>query len=112
MLEIGADKQRRDFRDTSKNYAPPVVPVLEVWKPVQQEVRQLLYMYLTDDSQGSVLDRHQILSVNEVLRDGKSSRDRQRVSRCIENGRLLIRAANVSICRHGCSIGLERHQAN
>ena len=36
-------------------------------------------MYLADDSQGSVLDRHQILSVNEVLRDGKPARDRQRV---------------------------------
>lgn len=76
------DWQRRDLRDTSgqKSYSAPVIPVLEVWKPVQQEVRNLLYMYLADDSQGSVLDRHQILSVNEVLRDGKPTRDRQRVS--------------------------------
>jgi hypothetical protein len=37
-------------------------------------------MYLADDSQGSVLDRHQIMSVNEVLRDGKLTRDRQRVN--------------------------------
>lgn len=50
-----------------------------MWKPVQQEIRQLLYMYLADDSQ--VLDRHQIMSVNEVLRDGKGSRDRSRVCR-------------------------------
>lgn len=42
---------------------------------MQQEVRNLLYMYLADD--GPMFDRHQIPSVNEVLRDGK--RDKQRV---------------------------------
>jgi exocyst complex component 4 len=78
-----ADLQRRDLKDTAgqKGYSAPTIPVLEVWKPVQQEVRNLLYMYLADDSQGSVLERHQILSVNEVLRDGKTARDRQRVCR-------------------------------
>ena len=82
MSQNGADPQRKDLKDTAgqKTYSPPTIPVLEVWKPVQQEVRNLLYMYLADDSQGSVLDRRQIMSVNEVLRDGKTARDRQRVS--------------------------------
>jgi len=82
LSQSKANLQRKDLKDNSgqKSYSPPTIPVLEVWKPVQQEVRNLLYMYLADDSQGSVLDRHQIMSVNEVLRDGKTTRDRQRVS--------------------------------
>ncbi|WVW79702.1 hypothetical protein I302_101672 [Kwoniella bestiolae CBS 10118] len=71
---------RRDFKDFSLSNASTslTIPVLEVWRPVQQEVRTLLRTYLTDDSQGSTLDRHPIPTINEVLRDGKWGRDRQK----------------------------------
>ncbi|WWC59934.1 uncharacterized protein I303_102497 [Kwoniella dejecticola CBS 10117] len=71
---------RRDFKDSSLRNASTslTIPVLEVWRPVQQEVRTLLRTYLTDDSQGSTLDRHPIPTINEVLRDGKWARDKQK----------------------------------
>ncbi|WWD16813.1 hypothetical protein CI109_101245 [Kwoniella shandongensis] len=70
---------RRDFRDsTLKPNASLNIPVSEMWKPVQQEVRTLLRTYLTDESQGSRLDRHPIPTINEVLRDGRVARDRQK----------------------------------
>ncbi|OCF43069.1 exocyst complex component 4 [Kwoniella heveanensis CBS 569] len=71
---------RRDFKDTSVSGVSSSfnVPVNEVWKPVQQEVRTILRTYLTDESQGSNLDRHPIMSINEVLRDGKVARDKQK----------------------------------
>ncbi|KAL1410158.1 exocyst subunit [Vanrija albida] len=68
---------RRDFRDTSKADLNLNVPVLEIWRPVQHEVRQLLQIYLKDDSAGSKSLANAIPSVNEVLRGGKS-RDRTR----------------------------------
>ncbi|WRT65409.1 uncharacterized protein IL334_002352 [Kwoniella shivajii] len=71
---------RRDFKDSSVSNSSSSlsIPVLEIWKPVQQEVRALLRTYLTDESQGSTLDRHPIPTVNEVLRDGKIARDKQK----------------------------------
>jgi exocyst complex component 4 len=42
--------------------------LLDVWKPVQQEVRALLHDYLQDDQSGTVSSRNPIVSVNEVLR--------------------------------------------
>ncbi len=70
---------RRDFKDgTAKSSAALNIPVLEVWKPVQQEVRTLLNNYLTDEVQGSALDRHPLMSINEILRDGKIARDKQK----------------------------------
>ncbi|KAK6906905.1 hypothetical protein I203_100894 [Kwoniella mangroviensis CBS 8507] len=71
---------RRDFKDSSLSNASTslTIPVLEVWRPVQNEVRTLLRTYLTDESQGSTLDRHPIPTINEVLRDGKWGRDRQK----------------------------------
>lgn len=38
-------------------------------------------MYLSDSGQTSMLDRQHVPSVNEVLRDGRLSRDKQRASR-------------------------------
>ncbi|WVQ83526.1 hypothetical protein IAT38_005667 [Cryptococcus sp. DSM 104549] len=71
---------RRDFKDstTTKASSSLNIPVLEMWKPVQQEVRTLLSNYLTDDRPGSTLDRHPIQSVNEVLRDPRVSRDKSK----------------------------------
>jgi len=71
---------RRDFKDMSKSDRSLNVPVLEVWRPVQQEVRSLLQGYLKDESQGSLLSQSAIPSINEVLREGRFIRDRQRVS--------------------------------
>lgn len=73
-------EQRRDYRDANGAKAMPNIPVAEIWRPVQQEVRGLLYLYLSDNGPDSIIDRHQIPSVNEVLRDGKTNRDRQRAS--------------------------------
>ncbi|EIW69172.1 hypothetical protein TREMEDRAFT_31499 [Tremella mesenterica DSM 1558] len=71
--------QRRDFKDVSAKASTGLnIPVLEVWKPVQQEVRNLLQDYLTDDAQAYDSDRHPIMSINEILRDGKVARDKQR----------------------------------
>ncbi|WWC87558.1 uncharacterized protein L201_002448 [Kwoniella dendrophila CBS 6074] len=71
---------RRDFKDSSLSNSSTslTIPVLEIWKPIQQEVRTLLRTYLTDDSQGSTLDRHPIPTINEVLRDGRWARDKQK----------------------------------
>ncbi|WVR04091.1 hypothetical protein IAU60_001090 [Kwoniella sp. DSM 27419] len=71
---------RRDFKDGGNpNTASALnVPVLEFWKPIQQEVRTILRTYLTDDSQGSPLDQRRIMTINEVLREGKIARDKQK----------------------------------
>lgn len=53
-------------------------PVLEVLRPIQQEVRTLLQTYLEDNSQASVLIHNAIPSINEILREGKLVRDKQR----------------------------------
>ncbi|ODN76972.1 hypothetical protein L202_05535 [Cryptococcus amylolentus CBS 6039] len=72
---------RRDFRNlttqTGSNMSSNA-PVSEMWRPIQQEVKSLLSSYLTDDQQGSTLNRHHISSVNELMRDPRVSRDRGR----------------------------------
>ncbi|KAG6885406.1 hypothetical protein C0993_002139 [Termitomyces sp. T159_Od127] len=67
---------RRDFRDSSGAKPGSLFPLAEVWTAVQAEVRTLIYDYLTDEEQGSVSGRHPISSINEILRDGKLTRDR------------------------------------
>lgn len=95
--------QRRDFKDASivKSQSGNLLfSLLDIWKPVQQEVRlsrsflcflcllvrllifrfriprrsqvrALLHDYLTDDQTGTVSSRNPIVSVNEVLRLAK-----------------------------------------
>jgi hypothetical protein len=46
---------------------------------ISLQVRTLLYDYLTDEEQGSVSGRNPISSINEILRDGRFSRDRTKV---------------------------------
>jgi exocyst complex component 4 len=76
MVELS---QRRDFRDsTIKGSASLNIPVLEVYKPLQNAVRTLLRSYLTDDRR-SGMDSRPLMTVNEVLRDGRIARDRQKV---------------------------------
>ncbi|KAI5481854.1 exocyst complex component, sec8 subunit [Pseudohyphozyma bogoriensis] len=63
--------ERRDFKDKSMvktSSGALLFSLIEVWKPVQAEVRALLHDYLTDDQSGTVSSRNPIVSVNEVLR--------------------------------------------
>ncbi|KAM0750251.1 hypothetical protein T439DRAFT_356891 [Meredithblackwellia eburnea MCA 4105] len=67
----GRIAERRDFKDKTMvktSSGNLLFSLLEVWKPVQQEVRALLHDYLTDDQSGTVTSRNPIVSVNEVLR--------------------------------------------
>ena len=54
-----------------------VASLVEVWKPIQTEVRTLLHDYLMDDEQ-STNSRTAIISVNDVLRDARFGRDRSK----------------------------------
>ncbi|KAG6860246.1 hypothetical protein C0995_013739 [Termitomyces sp. Mi166 len=59
---------RRDFKDSSGAKPASLFPLAEV--------RTLIYDYLTDEDRGSVSGRNPISSINEILRDGKFTRDR------------------------------------
>ncbi|GAA5991883.1 hypothetical protein JCM10908_002254 [Rhodotorula pacifica] len=67
----GRIAERRDFkeaallRSSSGNF---LFSLLDLWRPLQQEVRALLHDYLTDEQDGTVTSRNPIVSVNEVLR--------------------------------------------
>ncbi|KAJ7225698.1 exocyst complex component sec8 [Mycena pura] len=67
---------RRDFKDSSGAKPGTLFPLAEIWNPVQAEVRTLIYDYLVDENQGSVSRRNPISSINEILREGKFSRDK------------------------------------
>ncbi|KAG6821359.1 hypothetical protein H0H93_014156 [Arthromyces matolae] len=69
---------RRDFKDSSGTAPGSLFPLAEIWFPVQSEVRTLIYDYLTDEDQGTVSGRNPISSINEILRDGKFTRDRSK----------------------------------
>ncbi|BGP15461.1 exocyst subunit [Rhodosporidiobolus nylandii] len=67
----GRIAERRDFKDATlvkTSSGNLLFSLLDVWKPVQQEVRALLHDYLADDQSGTVSSRNPIVSVNEVLR--------------------------------------------
>ncbi|GAA6056040.1 hypothetical protein JCM3770_006995, partial [Rhodotorula araucariae] len=67
----GRIAERRDYKDGPliKTVTGSLLfSLLDIWKPVQQEVRALLHDYLTDDQSGTVSARNPIVSVNEVLR--------------------------------------------
>ncbi|TFK36881.1 Sec8 exocyst complex component-specific domain-containing protein [Crucibulum laeve] len=67
---------RRDFKDSSGANLGVLFPLAETWSPVQAEVRNLIQDYLTDEQQGSVTGRNPITSINEILREGRFTRDR------------------------------------
>ncbi|KAG1749817.1 Sec8 exocyst complex component-specific domain-containing protein [Suillus paluster] len=69
---------RKDFKDSSGAKPGALFPLADVWLPVQAEVRTLLHDYLTDEEQGSVAGRNPISSINEVLREGRFTRDKQK----------------------------------
>lgn len=105
--------ERRDFKDGSivKSQSGNLLfSLLDVWKPVQTEVRALLHDYLTDDQTGTVSSRNPIVSVNEVLRLAKP-RDASKVScatgsdcvypQMIDPYSSSLSAANLQVCRLG-----------
>ncbi|KAJ2919296.1 hypothetical protein MD484_g1171, partial [Candolleomyces efflorescens] len=67
---------RRDYRDSSETKPGSLFPLTEVWAPVQAEVKRLISDYLEDEQQGSAASRNPITSINEILREGKFSRDK------------------------------------
>ncbi|KAH7930548.1 exocyst complex component sec8 [Leucogyrophana mollusca] len=69
---------RRDFKDSSGARPGALFPLADVWLPVQAEVRTLLHDYLTDEEQSSVAGRNPISSINEVLREGRFTRDKSK----------------------------------
>ncbi|KAH8991923.1 Sec8 exocyst complex component-specific domain-containing protein [Lactarius akahatsu] len=69
---------RRDFRDSSGTKPGALFPLGEIWMPVQVEVRGLVHDYLTDEEQGVMSGRNPISSINDVLREGRFSRDKSK----------------------------------
>ncbi|KAJ7071200.1 exocyst complex component sec8 [Mycena amicta] len=69
---------RRDFKDASGAKPGALFSLSETWTPVQAEVRTLIYDYLVDENQGSVSGRNPISSINEILREGRFSRDKSK----------------------------------
>ncbi|KAI6136490.1 hypothetical protein F5141DRAFT_1074987 [Pisolithus sp. B1] len=70
---------RRDFKDSSGAKAGALFPIADVWGLVQAEVRTLLLDYLTDEERSSVAGRNPVTSINEVLREGRFTRDKLKV---------------------------------
>ncbi|CDO72995.1 hypothetical protein BN946_scf185007.g49 [Trametes cinnabarina] len=70
---------RRDYKDSSGTKPGALFPLEEVWTPVQAEVRTLISDYITDEEQGAISGRNPISSINEVLREGRFSRDKSKV---------------------------------
>lgn len=64
--------QRKEFISSGLSY-----PFVEIWRPIQSEVRTLLHDYLTDEQDDVVAVRNTVVSINEVLRE-KKYRDRNK----------------------------------
>ncbi|KAF4573092.1 hypothetical protein EYR36_007602 [Pleurotus pulmonarius] len=67
---------RRDFKDASGAKAGSLFPLSEIWTAVQSEVRTLISDYITDEEQGTTSGRNPVSSINEILRDGRFTRDK------------------------------------
>ncbi|CAD6900494.1 unnamed protein product [Tilletia controversa] len=70
--------QRRPSRHYPDVRDVKTTSLMEVWKPIESEIRTLLHDHLLDESQSSSAARNASISVNEVLRDGKFGRDRSK----------------------------------
>ncbi|KAJ9123257.1 hypothetical protein QFC22_001453 [Naganishia vaughanmartiniae] len=55
------------------------IPMEEVIKPMQKEVRTLMHDYLTDQDRGSDANIKPLTTINDVLRNSKSARDRHKI---------------------------------
>ncbi|SPO25575.1 related to SEC8 - protein transport protein [Ustilago trichophora] len=100
----GMIASRAGFKDeiASKKLSG-VGSLLDVWKPIQAEVRALLHDYLMDD-EGASSARNAVISVNDVLRDHRFGRDR---------GKQLFKLADPGVKRplgRREVGGLQRHQ--
>lgn len=74
----GMIASRAGFKDeTASKKLSGVASLLDVWKPIQHEVRTLLHDYLMDD-EGSTSARNAVISVNDVLVDQRFGRDRSK----------------------------------
>jgi exocyst complex component 4 len=93
--------QRQEVQDSSANKVSEFIfSLIDIWNPIQNEVslstpllrvnsemltvvrtkvRTLLNDYLTGDEEGVVSARNPIVSVNEVLRIGRFTRDHSKV---------------------------------
>ncbi|KAF5374943.1 hypothetical protein D9758_000454 [Tetrapyrgos nigripes] len=67
---------RRDFKDSSGTKPGSLFPLRDIWISVQAEIKTLIYDYLTGEEEGNLSGRNPISSINEVLQDGRFSRDR------------------------------------
>ncbi|KAF7320273.1 Sec8 exocyst complex component specific domain-containing protein [Mycena kentingensis (nom. inval.)] len=85
---------RRDFKDASGAKPGSLFPLSEMWAPVQAEVRTLIYDYLVDENQGTVSGRNPMSSINEILREGRFTRDKTKaVFRfCDTDGKMTSKA--------------------
>jgi exocyst complex component 4 len=55
----------------------------DIWRPIQTEVKGLLREYLTSSDPASFAAGNQVSSINDILRDGRSQRDRSKVRRLV-----------------------------
>ncbi|KAF8917620.1 Sec8 exocyst complex component-specific domain-containing protein [Mucidula mucida] len=67
---------RRDFKDASGAKPGSLFPLTDIWLSVQAEIRTLIYDYLTNEEQGTASGRNPVSSINEILREGRFTRDR------------------------------------
>lgn len=64
---------------SSKRQAFTAIPTEDFVKPMQKEVRALLRDYLTDTNRNAASNRKPVSSINDMMRNGKAARDKQRV---------------------------------
>lgn len=55
-----------------------IFPLSELWYSVQSEIQTLLEQYLVDEERGLAAGRNTLKSINEVLREGRNSRDKSK----------------------------------
>ncbi|SJL05584.1 uncharacterized protein ARMOST_08941 [Armillaria ostoyae] len=67
---------RRDFKDAAGTKPGALFPLTDIWMSVQSEIRTLTSDYLTNEEQGAASGRNPVSSINEILREGRYSRDR------------------------------------
>ena len=82
MMRV-VERQRRAARENGRSIDPQantlLFSLIEVWKPIQSEVRALLHDYLSEDDDAVVSQRNPIASVSDILRSGRFVRDGSKV---------------------------------
>ncbi|KAH7055486.1 Sec8 exocyst complex component-specific domain-containing protein [Auriculariales sp. MPI-PUGE-AT-0066] len=68
---------RRDFKDASGAKLTSLFSLVDIWTPLMGEIRTLLRDYITNDEALSSA-RNPIVSIQEILRDGRSVRNREK----------------------------------